>query len=151
MTSVPTPTSLATTPPAQQACRDSVEAFLADYSGMEPLCDEERFDRIVANMVDAQAPRLFALVTEYGQRVDAAVTAWGLAFPDHTEIVSVDGRLHTSHFHQTPQDVARRFHVGTQFRARLVWCDPTPPRPPTTMEPREVSPGGRDSSATVSG
>lgn len=50
---------------------------------------EEEFAREVAELVADEAPRLFALVQEYGERVDGWVIAWGMAFDDHAEAVSV--------------------------------------------------------------
>lgn len=42
-----------------------------------------------------EVPRLFAVVQEYGKRVDGRIAAWGLAFEDCAEVVRLDsvGRL----------------------------------------------------------
>jgi hypothetical protein len=42
-------------------------------------------------MVAAHAPRIFAVVQEWGERVDARIAAWGLSFEDHAELLGVDG------------------------------------------------------------
>ncbi|MET7990377.1 hypothetical protein ABZU76_05655 [Amycolatopsis sp. NPDC005232] len=62
----------------------------------EPLCGQEEFTELVADMVKSSAPRLFAIVQEYGERVDARISAWGLDFDDKIEILDVDGRLRMS-------------------------------------------------------
>jgi len=42
-------------------------------------------------MVASNAPRLFAIVQERGERVDGRIAAWGMAFYDDVEIVGADG------------------------------------------------------------
>jgi hypothetical protein len=37
-------------------------------------------------MVAEDVPRLFAVIREYGDRVDARIAAWGMAFADHAKI-----------------------------------------------------------------
>ena len=69
-----------------------------------------------------EAPRLFAVVQEYGERVDGRIAAWGLAFDDHTEVFSV-GRTQRMCL-QVPENALRLFKVGSHIRARLVWFDP---------------------------
>ena len=39
------------------------------------------------------APRVFAVVQEYGDRVDGRIAAWGVAFTDHTEVIGVVGTV----------------------------------------------------------
>lgn len=51
------------------------------------MCGEEEFARLMSEMVAAEAPRLFALVQEYGDRVDGRIAAWGMAFDDGAEVV----------------------------------------------------------------
>lgn len=122
MTTAPTPTRLANTP-TQQEHRHPLDAFVPDPSGMAPLCGEEEFTGLLENMVADEAPRLFAIVAEYGQRVDGVIAAWGMAFTDHSEVVSVDGRIRIRLL-QAPQSASRHFHLGTHVRARLVWFSP---------------------------
>lgn len=40
-------------------------------------------------MVTDEAPQLFAIIQEYGERVDGRIAAWGMSFDDHAEVVSV--------------------------------------------------------------
>lgn len=132
MTTAPTPTRPANMPPTQQKHRHPLDAFVPDSAGMPPLCGEEEFTGLLENMVADEAPRLFAIVQEYGQRVDGAIAAWGMAFTDHTEIISVDGHRHL-HL-QAPQNASRHFHFGTHVRARLVWFSPDAATPAANDE-----------------
>ncbi|MGH3924912.1 MAG: hypothetical protein ACRDTT_18965, partial [Pseudonocardiaceae bacterium] len=63
---------------------------------LEPLCSEEEFAQEVRELVADEAPQVFALVEEYGERVDGRIVAWGMAFDDRAEVVSVNGGLHMS-------------------------------------------------------
>ncbi|MGH3949263.1 MAG: hypothetical protein ACRDSE_09095 [Pseudonocardiaceae bacterium] len=99
-----------------------LDALVPDPSGMAPLCDEQQFTTILKNMVADEAPRLFAVVQEYGERVDARIAAWGIAFDDHAEVISIERGLRMSL--QTPESALRGFRVGSRIGARLVWFDP---------------------------
>ncbi|WP_422647458.1 hypothetical protein [Actinoalloteichus caeruleus] len=94
----------------------------SDPVELSPLCDELEFAQILEEMVADEAPRLFAVVQEYGERVDGRIAAWGLAFADHTEVASVEGGLRTSL--QAPEGALRLFACGSHVRARLVWFNP---------------------------
>ncbi len=111
----------------QQKHSHPLDVFVPDPTGMTPLCDEGEFAALIENMVADEAPRLFAVVQEYGQRVDGVIAAWGIAFEDHAEVVSADGRLYLRL--QAPQHAVRRFHVGTHIRAHLVWFNPNAATP----------------------
>ncbi|HET9255524.1 MAG TPA: hypothetical protein VFO16_10015 [Pseudonocardiaceae bacterium] len=93
----------------------------------EPLCCEEEFAQEVRDLVADEAPRVFALVEEYGERFDGWVLAWGLAFEDRTEIISVNG-LHLRM--PSPERAQRVF--SRRRTIRLVWTDPT-------QQPAQVS------------
>ncbi|MQA08009.1 MAG: hypothetical protein GEU98_05530 [Pseudonocardiaceae bacterium] len=86
------------------------------------MCDEDEFTFVLERMVANEAPRLFAIVQEYGDRVDARIAGWGVAFEDHAQIVSVERGLRMSV--ETPEDALRGFHFGSHVRARLVWFNP---------------------------
>ena len=102
--------------------RHPLDAYVADPSGLEPLCEEDECSEIVEEMVADEAPRLFAVVQVYGERVDAQIAAWGMAFEDHAEVVSVTGTRRMSL--PAPERALRRFTVGTHVRARIVWFNP---------------------------
>ncbi|MET0235985.1 MAG: hypothetical protein ABW224_15175 [Kibdelosporangium sp.] len=84
--------------------------------------DEREFARLVGSMVRAGAPRLFAVVQEYGERVDAHVGAWGMAFDDHTVVASTDRSMRVSA--RSAEDALFMFNSGSHIRARLVWVTP---------------------------
>lgn len=63
---------------------------------------------------------LFAVVQEYGERVDAVIAAWGMAFDDHAEVVAHELRMSV----RSPESALRTFAGGPHIRARLVWFNP---------------------------
>jgi hypothetical protein len=93
-----------------------------DSPALVPLCDESEFDELIEEMVAAEAPRLFAVVQVCGERVDGRIAAWGMAFEDHAEVVSVDGCTHLSL--RSPERAEHRFGRHPDVTARLVWVDP---------------------------
>lgn len=99
-----------------------LDVLVPDPPGRRPLCAEERFAEVLDMMVADAAPRMFAVVQEYGERVDAHIAAWGIALPDRAEAVSVERGLRMSL--QTPEDALRAFTWGRHIRAHLVWVDP---------------------------
>ena len=82
------------------------------------------------------APRLFAVVAEYGDRVDAGIAAWGVAFTDRVEIVSAVHELRISM--PTPQEALAAFSFGSHIHARLVWFD-ADAATPAEDEPDELT------------
>jgi hypothetical protein len=112
-----------------------LDAAGPDPSGLTPLCDEPEFTAILESMVADEAPRLFAVVQEYGKRVDGMIVAWGMAFADHAEVVSVTRGMRMSL-------KARRTHCACSRSAAtstLAWCGSTPtrPHPPRKTQPPE--------------
>lgn len=91
-------------------------------SVLVPLCGEAEFTELVDEMVTDEAPRLFAVVQVYGERVDGQIAAWGMAFEDHAEVVSVDGLTRLSLC--SPERAVRRFGRRPDVTARLVWVNP---------------------------
>ena len=80
---------------------------------------EEEFAQEVAELVADEAPRVFALVEEYGERVDGRVIAWGMTFDDHAEVVSVGHGLHGTF----PSAERARRAFSRRAKIRLVWTD----------------------------
>ena len=66
------------------------ESAQAGPDTLAPLCDEVEFAELVDELVAEDAPRLFAVLQEYGERADGRIAAWGMAFPDHADVVGVD-------------------------------------------------------------
>jgi hypothetical protein len=89
----------------------------------EPLCNEEEFAEEVRELVAAEAPRVFALVEEYGERVDGWIVGWGIVFEDHVEILGATGRLRAS-----VASVERaRWVFSRRRKIRLVWTSAMSP------------------------
>jgi hypothetical protein len=76
-------------------------------------------------MVADEAPRLFAVVQEYGERVDARIAAWGMAFEDHADLTGGGTWMST----RSPETAVRRFTRGSDVHARLIWVDPAAATP----------------------
>lgn len=83
---------------ARHALRDVVP----DPGTQPPVCDEHEFATIVETMVADEAPRLFAVVQEYG---------------DRAEIVGHRLRMSV----RDPECALHMFTVGGRIRAHLVW------------------------------
>lgn len=111
---------------------DEYSLDVPDPSGLPPLCSEEKFAEMVAGMVADNAPRLFAIVAEYGDRVDAKCAAWGMAFEDC--VYAVDVPSNGLHIAQTVESVLRRFRVSAHVTPRLVWANPDTDAPLKTEE-----------------
>ncbi|MGB9278772.1 MAG: hypothetical protein WCB57_01595 [Pseudonocardiaceae bacterium] len=103
-----------------------------DPSALAPLCGEVEFTELVDEMVADEAPRLFAVVQEYGERVDGRIAAWGMAFEDRTEIVSVDHRMYLNL--SSPQRAACLLSHRPHVTARLVWVNPDKASPPDEID-----------------
>lgn len=93
----------------------SVEPLLVGIEGET----EEEFAQEVAELVAEDAPRLFALVQEYGERADARVIAWGMAFDEYAEAVSVGRGRHGTF----PSAERARQAFFRRAKVRLVWTD----------------------------
>ncbi|HEX6355287.1 hypothetical protein [Actinophytocola sp.] len=94
-----------------------------DPSTQPPLCDEQEFTELVRQMVNEAAPRLFAVVQEYGERVDAHVAGWGLWFGDRAVAVDVDGGMRIA---RSVESAMRLFRDGPYITSRLWWAGPVP-------------------------
>ncbi len=97
---------------------------------LEPLDSEEEFAEEVRGLVADEAPQVFALVEEYGERVDGRIVAWGMTFDDHVEVVSATGGLHMSL--PSPERAHRAFSRRRR-KLRLVWTNPA-----TAHQPEQV-------------
>lgn len=91
-----------------------------DRAALTPICGEGEFDELVDEMVADEAPRMFAVVQTYDERVDGWVAGWGLAFEDRVEVISVEGRLRVDA--RSPERAARWFAGGPYVSARVVWA-----------------------------
>lgn len=80
--------------------------------------DEQQFSEILRGIAVDTAPRLFAVAQEYGERQDGWIAAWGMAFPDHAEVISVRGDFRMRV--RRPEN-ALRAYADDEVSARLVW------------------------------
>lgn len=85
-----------------------------------PLCDRAEFDELMAGMVTEDAPQLFAVVHELGEREDGWIAAWGMAFDDHVEVVG-DGAWMSL---QSPERARWVFGLRPEVTAHLAWVGP---------------------------
>ena len=81
------------------------------------------FVALLHEVAQEEAPRLFALVEEYGEGADARVAGYGLAFEDHAEVNSVEGDFHLTS--QSAESARTLFEISsgdrTVRRVHLVW------------------------------
>ena len=103
------------------------ESAQAGPDTLAPLCGEAEFAELVNELVAEDAPKLFAVLQEYGERADGRIAAWGMAFPDHADVVGVDHGLHLRL--QSPGGATRAFRRRPHVSARIVWLDPDPVSP----------------------
>jgi hypothetical protein len=89
---------------------------------------EAEFDTIVEGTVTTYAPRLFAVVQEYGDRVDFHIAAWGMAFEDHCDLIDSEGSVVRTGM-QSPEHALRGYQIGDRVRPRLVWVNPDAKNP----------------------
>lgn len=98
---------------------DTLDDLVPDPSSLPPLYGSAEFTELVTGMVTDHAPRVFAVVEEYGTRVDARVVGWGLAYDDHVDVIGVHGTVHLGA--AAPDKVLSRFGWGDRLTAHIVW------------------------------
>jgi hypothetical protein len=77
------------------------------------------FMTLVAEMVADQAPRLFAVVLEFGDESEGRVAAWGMAFDDHAYMTTADGR--NQYALAEPENALRYVRRHPDITPHLVW------------------------------
>lgn len=83
------------------------------------------FTTAVAEMVADHAPRLFAVVLEYGEQTDAHIAAWGMALDDGAYMTTTDGK--NQYALAEPDNALRYVRSHTNITAHLVWASPSAP------------------------
>ncbi|NUT48658.1 MAG: hypothetical protein HOV94_15325 [Saccharothrix sp.] len=92
---------------------------------VKPLWSKEEFTRLMRELAVDEAPRLFALVEEYGEGEDARVAGYGLAYEDRADVNSVEGdfQLHS----QNAESARMLFGISSQSagvrQVHVVWLD----------------------------
>jgi hypothetical protein len=91
----------------------------------------ENMEVVLTYVLDAvareEAPRLFALVEEYGHGEDVRVAGYGLAYEDRVDVNSVEGgfQLHS----QSAESARTLFEISSRSagvrRVHVVWLDET--------------------------
>ena len=99
-------------------------ATAVDPDTLAPLCDEVKFTKLIDELVTEHAPRLFAVVQEYGEQVDVQIAAWGMAFEDRAEVIDTDRTRHLSL--RSPERAVRAFSRRPHITARVVWATAPP-------------------------
>jgi hypothetical protein len=92
-----------------------------------PLWTTDEFTNLLHLIAKEQAPRLFAIVEEYGEQEDGRVAGYGLAYSDHADVNSVDGDFHL--VSQSPERARRLFEISASsrgVRTHLVWLTSAP-------------------------
>lgn len=82
--------------------------------------DEANFNTLVAEMVAEQAPRVFAIVLEYGEQIDARVIGWGMALEESAYVTTADGR--TQYVLAEPENALKFVPRRIDTTPRLVWA-----------------------------
>ncbi|MFD5752562.1 hypothetical protein [Streptomyces sp. NPDC127033] len=93
--------------------------LIPDPADLQPLCGREEFTALLRDIVTDTAPRLFAVVQEYGDRVDGRVAAWGMAFEEHVDVISVEG--HRRARAVSPEQALRAYRLGARVVPHLMW------------------------------
>ena len=96
-----------------------LDALVNDPAGRPPMCDAAEFPGLLNALAAISAPRLFAVIQEYGDRVDAKCAAWGLSWDDRTDVIGTGGTVHLGA--PSPDQVLRCFRFGTHIKPHLIW------------------------------
>jgi hypothetical protein len=87
------------------------------------------FTALLQEVAREEAPRLFAIVEEYGngEEDDLRVAGYGLAYEDRVEVNSVEGDFHLNS--QSPEHARTLFEISSRSagarRVHAVWLDET--------------------------
>jgi hypothetical protein len=84
--------------------------------------DAADFTTLVAEMVADQAPRLFAIVLEYGEQIDAQILGWGMALDESAYVITVDGK--NQYLLSEPENALKYVSSHINATPHLVWATP---------------------------
>ena len=96
-----------------------LDKHVTDPAGLPPLCAAAEFPALLSQLAADAAPRVFAVVQEYGTRADVRCAAWGLSWDDRTDVLGAGGTLYLGA--RSPEYALRRFRFGTHITPHLVW------------------------------
>jgi hypothetical protein len=96
--------------------------------GQIPEADEP-FAGLLLDVASDEAPRLFAIMEEYGEQEDVRAAGYGLAFDDRVEVDAVEGGFRLSS--ESVERALTLFAISTRDesvrRLHLVWLDAVDP------------------------
>jgi hypothetical protein len=92
---------------------------VATVPDLTPTCGEAEFAEEINAMVADEAPKLFAIVQELGERADAVIAAWGMAFDDCAELIGADGGSRMSL--ESPETARWLFSRRENITAHIIW------------------------------
>jgi hypothetical protein len=100
---------------------DIIEQSIVDRNGdAKPLADDRGgFRELIAEMVADQAPRVFAVVLEFGDQIDGQIVAWGMAFEEFAYMTTADGKC--QYLLETPENAVRYIRPLSGVTAHVVW------------------------------
>jgi hypothetical protein len=101
-------------------------AYSGTYNGrgtrVQPWTKEE-FVGLMHQLAVSEAPRLFAIVEEYGEAEDARVAGYGLAYADRAEVDGVEGGFRLSS--KSAESARSLFEISSRSsgtrQAHVVW------------------------------
>ncbi|MEU4803735.1 hypothetical protein [Actinosynnema sp. NPDC023587] len=100
--------------------------------------DDAGFARFLAALAVEEAPRLFAVAVEYDDREDTHIAAYGLAFVDRSEVVSVEGGFFATL--QKPESALLFFTEQGAATPHLLWLPSARERRPWPDSPEASGP-----------
>ncbi|MBP2330792.1 hypothetical protein JOF56_011177 [Kibdelosporangium banguiense] len=91
-------------------------------SSSQPQADDTDFTTLVAEMVADQAPRVFAIVLEYGEQIDAQIIGRGMALDESAYVTTVDGK--NQYLLAEPENALKYLPSHPDTTPHLVWAAP---------------------------
>ncbi|ONI84274.1 hypothetical protein ALI144C_15550 [Actinosynnema sp. ALI-1.44] len=82
------------------------------------------FNTMIAQIVTDQAPRVFAVVLEFGEQTDAEIVGWGLELDHGAYMVTADGR--NQYALAEPGNALRYLRNRSNVKPHLIWAKRTP-------------------------
>ncbi|MBP2320650.1 hypothetical protein JOF56_001035 [Kibdelosporangium banguiense] len=86
----------------------------------EPFPTDAEFTQLVSEMVTDEAPRVFAIVLEYGEHADAEIVAWGMALDDGAYVITTDSV--NQYLLAAPENALNYLRGGPGTTPHLVWA-----------------------------
>lgn len=92
---------------------------------------DQFMDKLIAEMIAAAAPRMFAVVQVQGGQGEARVAAWGMAFRDRAVATDAQGGSFASL--ANPERVAAMYARDGEIQPYLVWVSPPAEQHPAVV------------------